>query len=99
MSHTRRLFVAAGIGLGLAGTLASTAANAALPNLVPDSNADQTDVLQRLVDDAALRRQPLILPAGRINHFACWHQADRQQWAFHIEIHRRRGGDPGVASQ
>jgi uncharacterized secreted repeat protein (TIGR03808 family) len=67
MSHTRRLFVAAGIGLGLAGTLASTAANAALPNLVPDSNADQTDVLQRLVDDAALRRQPLILPAGRIN--------------------------------
>jgi uncharacterized secreted repeat protein (TIGR03808 family) len=67
MSQTRRLFVAAGLGLGLTGTLVSTAAHAALPNLIPDSNADQTDLLQRLVDDAALRRQPLILPAGRIN--------------------------------
>jgi uncharacterized secreted repeat protein (TIGR03808 family) len=56
---------AAGLGLGLAGK--ATPAAAALPNLIPDSNADQTDLLQRLVDDAAFRRQPLVLPAGRIN--------------------------------
>ncbi len=67
MPHSRRMFVTAGIGLGLAGTIGPAAAKAAPSNLIPDSNTDQTDVLQRLVDDAALRRQPLVLPAGRIN--------------------------------
>jgi uncharacterized secreted repeat protein (TIGR03808 family) len=67
MTHSRRQMVAASIGLGLAATVAGSPAQAALPNLIPDSNNDQTDLLQRLVDDAALRRQPLILPAGRIN--------------------------------
>ena len=63
----RRQLLAAGLGLGVAATLAAPAADAALPNLVPDSPNDQTDVLQRLVDEAALRRQPLILPPGRFN--------------------------------
>ena len=66
MNPTRRLFVAAGVGLGCSAALAGTA-NAALPTLMPDGSGDQTDTLQRLVDDAALRRQPLILPAGRFN--------------------------------
>jgi uncharacterized secreted repeat protein (TIGR03808 family) len=67
MSYSRRNFVAAGFGLGVAATLLPTETHAALPGLIPDSNTDQTDLLQKLVDDAALRRQPLILPAGRIN--------------------------------
>jgi uncharacterized secreted repeat protein (TIGR03808 family) len=66
MNPTRRLIVAAGVGLGLTATMATTG-NAALPGLIPDSNGDQTDALQRLADDAALRRQPLVLPAGRFN--------------------------------
>jgi uncharacterized secreted repeat protein (TIGR03808 family) len=67
MDHSRRTFVAGGIGLGVATSLVSAGAHAALPNLIPDSPNDQTDLLQKLVDDAALRRQPLILPAGRFN--------------------------------
>jgi uncharacterized secreted repeat protein (TIGR03808 family) len=67
MDHSRRYFVAGGIGLGIVAMLVGTTAYAALPNLIPDSPNDQTDLLQRLVDEAALRRQPVILPAGRIN--------------------------------
>lgn len=67
MTHTRRQMVAAGIGFGLTASVAGGTAQAALPNLIPDSTSDQTDLLQRLVDDATLRRQPLVLPAGRIN--------------------------------
>jgi uncharacterized secreted repeat protein (TIGR03808 family) len=67
MNPSRRSMIATGVGFGLAATVKATAANAALTTLIPDSNNDQTDTLQRLVDDAAARRQPLVLPAGRIN--------------------------------
>jgi uncharacterized secreted repeat protein (TIGR03808 family) len=46
---------------------ANASAKASDTGLSPDSDRDQTDVLQRLVDEAANRRQPLVLPAGRIN--------------------------------
>jgi uncharacterized secreted repeat protein (TIGR03808 family) len=67
MAHTRRLILAGGIGCGVAALTAPVAAAAVQPGLAPDSPNDQTEILQRLVDEAAQRRQPLILPAGRIN--------------------------------
>ncbi len=75
MPLDRRHLIAASV-LGLAATagashaqrLTSGRALAAAPNrteLRPDSDQDQTDALQRLIDEAASRRQPLALPAGR----------------------------------
>jgi uncharacterized secreted repeat protein (TIGR03808 family) len=66
MTYSRRLVMAAGLGIGLAATTAGKA-TAAPATLIPDSPIDQTDALQRLVDEAAQRRQLLVLPAGRIN--------------------------------
>jgi uncharacterized secreted repeat protein (TIGR03808 family) len=68
MKLDRRRLVAAALGLGLApATLAARQKPATADGgtgLVPDSDRDQTDLLQRLVDEAAARRQPLVLPPG-----------------------------------
>jgi uncharacterized secreted repeat protein (TIGR03808 family) len=83
MNRSRRaLFqVGLGLGLGLAGLTSPASAKPkssdataravpaeSLPSiLTPDSERDQTEALQRLIDDAAIRGQPLRLPAGRFN--------------------------------
>ncbi len=71
MLFHRRHLVAAGLGLGLmsasAGAKPKTTERAATntTDLIPDSDSDQTDTLQRLVDEAANRKLTLQLPAGR----------------------------------
>lgn len=70
----RRTLVAAGIGIaGAAGTAAAADRGASRPaakpslaaNIRPDSGKDETARLQAALDEAAARRQPLTLPAGR----------------------------------
>ncbi len=73
MLFDRRRLVAAGLGLGLAAagvnakpkSTAAVAAASITTDLIPDSDLDQTDALQRLIDEAANRRAPLLLPPGR----------------------------------
>ena len=76
MQFHRRSLLAASLGLGVsaAPAFAKTKAIAATPTkpaasgmgLVPDSGLDQTDALQRLIDEAANRKIPLVLPAGEL---------------------------------
>jgi uncharacterized secreted repeat protein (TIGR03808 family) len=72
MSFHRRQLVAASLGFAAlpiaAGAKSRTSERSAAnsTDLIPDSDADQTDALQRLVDEAASRKLPLQLPAGRI---------------------------------
>ena len=68
----RRFLVTAGLGLGLTAVGANAKPKAAVAaatsnttDLIPDSDLDQTDALQRLVDESANRRAPLLLPPGR----------------------------------
>ncbi len=71
MLFHRRHLVAIGLGLGLmpvaAGAKPKTAERPAsnTTDLIPDGELDQTGALQRLVDEAANRKLPLHLPAGR----------------------------------
>lgn len=71
MLFHRRHFVAASLGLGLLPVAAvakpkNTERSAAnTTDLIPDSESDQTASLQRLIDEAATRKLPLQLPAGR----------------------------------
>ena len=73
MPIDRRTLFSAGLGLGLSTSVAlgkpkSTSAVApkadSSVNLMPDSGADQTEAIQRLVDEAANRKSPLMLPPG-----------------------------------
>jgi uncharacterized secreted repeat protein (TIGR03808 family) len=72
MNGSRRTALQAafgGLGLGLL-TSAAQAKPKPAPSdtgLVPDTDRDQTDAIQRLIDDAVIRRQPLTLPPGRFN--------------------------------
>ena len=76
MPLDRRFLIAlAGLGAGLApaaaaaakrvATTPSPSANTTDTNLVPDGDRDQTDALQRLIDEAANRKIALQLPPGR----------------------------------
>lgn len=65
MITSRRLFIASGIGFGLAGTAVRAEARAAGAGLlVANTGTDQTANLQAAIDDAAARGVALELPAG-----------------------------------
>lgn len=70
MTFDRRRLFAATFGLGLLSSTAVARPKAPGPvgadtGLAPDSGQDQTEVLQRLIDEAANRRTQLTLPPGR----------------------------------
>jgi uncharacterized secreted repeat protein (TIGR03808 family) len=65
MVASRRLFIASGIGFGLAGTAVRVEAKAAgVSSLVANTGVDQTANLQAAIDEAAARGVPMEVPAG-----------------------------------
>ena len=67
MITSRRLFIASGIGFGLAGTARAATKVTGAVGLTANSGADQTANLQAAIDDAAERGVPVELPAGVFN--------------------------------
>lgn len=76
MSLNRRTILAAGLGIGALGSVAAKAAAAdaraqtagaasPLARLKPNAPHDQTAVLQAIIDDAAAKDVPVVLPAGQ----------------------------------